>query len=95
MNDYDIIIGPVDTEKTNIQKEELNKVTFEVAPAANRVQVRKAVEKIFDVRVKSVKTLRVKGKIKRRGRILGKRKDWKKAIVTLQPGSRIRFFEGA
>lgn len=95
MNDYDIIIGPVDTEKTNIQKEELNKVAFEVAPAANRVQIRKAVEKVFDVRVKSVRILRVKGKVKRRGLVLGKRKDWKKAIVTLMPGSRIRFFEGA
>lgn len=95
MKDYHIIIGPVDTEKTNIAKEELNKVTFEVEPTANRVQVRKAVESIFDVRVKSVRTMRVKGKYKRRGRILGKRKDWKKAVVTLMPGSRIKFFEGA
>ncbi|MFP4193891.1 MAG: 50S ribosomal protein L23 [Desulfobacterales bacterium] len=95
MNDYSIIVGPVDTEKTNIEKEELNKVTLEVAPTANRVQIRKAVENIFDVRVRSVRTMRVKGKVKRRGRIVGKRKDWKKAIVTLMPGSRIRFFEGA
>lgn len=95
MNDYNIIIGPVDTEKTNIEKEEKNKVTFEVAPSANRVEIRKAVESIFDVRVRSVRTMRVKGKFKRRGRILGKRKDWKKAIVTLTPGSRIKFFEGA
>ncbi|MFP3998808.1 MAG: 50S ribosomal protein L23 [Desulfobacterales bacterium] len=95
MNDYSIIIGPVDTEKTNIQKEELNKVAFEVAPMANRVQIRKAVENIFDVRVRTVRIMRVKGKVKRRGRIVGKRKDWKKAIVTLMPGSRIRFFEGA
>ncbi|MFW6052527.1 MAG: 50S ribosomal protein L23 [Desulfosalsimonas sp.] len=95
MNDYSIIIGPVDTEKTNIQKEELNKVTFEVDPTANRVQIRKAVENIFDVRVKSVRTMMVKGKVKRRGRIAGKRKDWKKATVSLMPGSRIRFFEGA
>ncbi|MFP3980841.1 MAG: 50S ribosomal protein L23 [Desulfobacterales bacterium] len=95
MNDYNIIIGPVDTEKTNIQKEEQNKVTFEVLPTANRVQIRKAVESIFDVRVKTVRTMHVKGKFKRRGRILGKRKDWKKAIVTLMPGSRIKFFEGA
>lgn len=95
MNDYDIIIGPVDTEKTNVEKEEKNKVTFEVAPSANRVEIRKAVESIFDVQVRSVRTMRVKGKFKRRGRILGKRKDWKKAIVTLVPGSRIKFFEGA
>lgn len=95
MNDYSIIIGPVDTEKSNIQKEELNKVAFEVAPMANRVQIRKAVENIFDVRVRTVRTMRIKGKVKRRGRIVGKRKDWKKAIVTLMPGNRIRFFEGA
>lgn len=94
MRDYDIIIGPVDTEKTNLQKEMLNKVTFEVADAANRVQIRNAVEKIFDVQVASVRTVRVKGKIKRRGRILGKRKDRKKAVVTLMPGHRIKFFEG-
>lgn len=94
MKAYDIILGPVDTEKSNIQKETLNQVTFEVAPRANRVEIRKAVESIFDVDVKSVKTLRVKGKIKRRGRILGKRKDRKKAVVTLMPGSRIKFFEG-
>ncbi len=95
MKDYSIIIGPIDTEKTNVEKEEKNKVTFEVAPSANRVEIRKAVESIFDVKVRSVRTMRVKGKFKRRGRILGKRKDWKKAIVTLMPGSRIKFFEGA
>lgn len=95
MKDYSIIVGPVDTEKSNLQKEELNKVTFEVANTANRIQIRKAVQNIFDVQVASVRTVRVKGKFKRRGRILGKRKDWKKAIVTLMPGQRIKFFEGA
>ncbi len=94
MKDYEIILGPVDTEKGNIQKEELNKLTFEVAKSANRVQIRKAIESVFDVKVASVRTLNVKGKIKRRGRILGKRKDWKKAVVTLVPGHRIKFFEG-
>ena len=52
-------------------------------------------EKIFNVRVAAVNTQHVRGKIKRRGRIVGKRKDWKKAIVTLMPGERIEFFEGA
>ncbi len=94
MKDYEIILGPVDTEKGNIQKEELNKLTFEVAKTANRVQIRKAIESVFDVKVASVRTLNVRGKIKRRGRILGKRKDRKKAIVTLVPGHRIKFFEG-
>ena len=58
------------------------------------MEIRKAVEKIFDVEVKSVRTMHVKGKVKQRGRIIGQRKNWKKAIVTLMPGSRIRFFEG-
>lgn len=94
MREYEVIKGPVDTEKTNLQKEMLNKVAFEVAPSANRVEIRKAIESIFDVRVASVRTVQVKGKKKRRGRIIGKRKDWKKAIVSLAPGQRIKFFEG-
>lgn len=94
MNQYDIIKRPVVSEKTNIQKEEFNQVTFEVDKRANRVEIARAVEKIFKVKVANTRTAHVKGKIKRRGRILGKRKDWKKAIVTLMPGERIDFFEG-
>lgn len=92
---YDIIRRPLITEKTSIQKEEANQVTFEVDRGANRVEIRRAVEKIFKVQVLSVRTMQVKGKVKRRGRIMGKRRDWKKAIVTLVPGERIDFFEGA
>ncbi len=95
MIDYDIIRRPVITEKTNIQKDEYNQVTFEVDPRANRIEVQRAVEKIFNVKVDSISTMNVKGKVKRRGRITGKRRDWKKAIVTLMPGERIEFFEGA
>jgi len=91
---YDIIRCPIVTEKTTLQKELHNKVSFEVDRRANRVEIKKAVEKIFDVRVNDVRTLQVKGKVKQRGRIIGKRKDWKKAIVTLMPGERIEFFEG-
>jgi len=91
---YDIIRRPLVTEKTTLQKELHNKVSFEVDRRANRVEIKKAVEKIFDVRVNDVRTLQVKGKVKQRGRIIGKRKDWKKAIVTLMPGERIEFFEG-
>ncbi len=94
MKDYEIILGPVDTEKANITKEDLKKLTFEVAKTANRVEIRKAIESVFDVKVSTVRTLNVKGKMKRRGRILGKRKDRKKAVVTLMPGHRIKFFEG-
>ncbi|MGD9308680.1 MAG: 50S ribosomal protein L23 [Desulfosarcina sp.] len=94
MNQYEIIKRPVITEKTNIQKEENNQVSFEVTKDANRVEIARAVEKIFKVKVAKTRTVRVKGKRKRRGRILGKRKDWKKAIVTLMPGEHIDFFEG-
>ncbi len=94
MTPHDIIKRPVITEKTGIQKEEKNQVTFEVDRTANRIEIRKAVETIFNVRVAGVKTMQVKGKKKRRGRIMGKRKDWKKAIVKLMPGERIEFFEG-
>ena len=94
MREYRILKGPVNTEKTDIQKEKSNQVTFEVESGANRVEIKKAVEKIFNVRVKSVRTINVEGKIKRRGRIIGKRQDWKKAIITLMPGHRINFFEG-
>jgi large subunit ribosomal protein L23 len=95
MIDYDIIRRPVITEKTNIQKDEANQVTFEVDPRANRVEIKRAVEQIFNVKVADTRTMNVSGKIKRRGRILGKRRNWKKAIVTLMPGERIEFFEGA
>ncbi len=95
MIQYDIIKRPVISEKTNIQKEAANQVSFEVDRRANRVEIKRAIEKIFNVKVSSVQTLQVKGKVKRRGRIEGKRKDWKKAIITLLPGQRIDFFEGA
>ena len=94
MNQYDIIIKPLNTEKTNIQNEEENKVAFEVARNSNRLDIKKAVESIFKVTVNSVNTIQVKGKRKQRGKITGKRRDWKKAIVTLMPGNTIDFFEG-
>jgi large subunit ribosomal protein L23 len=94
MIDHDIIKRPLLTEKTNIQKEMYRQVTFEVDRRANSVQIKRAIENIFNTRVAGVRTMQVKGKVKRRGRILGKRKDWKKAIVKLMPGERIEFFDG-
>jgi large subunit ribosomal protein L23 len=91
---YNIIKRPVNTEKTNIQQEKANQVTFEVDRRANRVEIARAVEKAFKARVASVHTIQVKGKKKRMGRHLGKRRDWKKAVVTLMPGERIEFFDG-
>lgn len=95
MIQYDIIKRPLDTEKTNIQKERFHQLSFEVDRRANRIEIRKAIEKIFNVKVSGIRTMQIKGKSKKKGRIIGKRKDWKKAIVTLMPGERIDFFEGA
>lgn len=94
MIEYDILRGPVVTEKTTLQKELFNQVTFKVATDANRVEIKNAVEKAFNAQVKQVRTVQVKGKVRQRGRIIGKKKDWKKAVVTLMPGQRIDFFEG-
>ncbi len=95
MIQYEIIKRPLITEKTNIQKEIANQVTFEVDRRANRIEIKLAVETAFKVKVANIQTMQVKGKVKRRGRFVGKRRDWKKAIVTLMPGERIDFFEGA
>ncbi len=95
MMQYEIIKRPLITEKTNIQKEIANQLTFEVDRRANRIEIKRAIETAFKVKVAGVQTMHVKGKVKRRGRFAGKRRDWKKAIVTLMPGERIDFFEGA
>ena len=94
MNPYEIIKRPLITEKSTIQKEANNQLTFEVDRKANSVEIRHAVEKIFNVRVVRVRTMQTKGKVKRVGRTLGKRRDWKKAVVTLARGENIEFFEG-
>jgi len=91
---YDIIKRPLITEKTSIQKEASNQLSFEVERKSNRVEIKRSIEKIFNVKVIGLQTMQVKGKKKRRGRIVGRRRDWKKAIVTLGPGERIDFFEG-
>ena len=90
----EIIKRPLITEKTSIQKELYNQLTFEVDRRANRIEIKRAIETVFNVRVSGVKTVQVTGKIKKRGRIVGKRRNWKKAIVRLMPGERIDFFEG-
>ena len=91
----DIIIRPLMTEKSMRQKEELNTVTFRVRPDANKVEVRTAVEQVFNVKVADVRTASFEGKLKRMGKHVGRRVDWKKAIVTLQPGHKIELVEGA
>ena len=95
MNYHDLIIKPLITEKTTIQKEVANQVSFEVDRRANRIEIKRSIENLFDVKIAKARTMQMNGKTKRRGRFVGKRRDWKKAIVTLMPGERIDFFEGA
>ena len=85
---FDIIIAPVVTEKCNALIQE-NKYTFRVAPDAGRIEIGKAVEELFNVKVKSVNVMNYQGKRKRAGRSLkeGRRPDWKRAVVTLAEGS--------
>lgn len=93
MNPHDIILRPVITEKSMQQLAD-NKYTFLVHPRANKTQIKKAVEQIFNVRVSKVNTVRVRGKLRRVGRFAGYQPDAKKAIVTLAEGHRIKeFFE--
>jgi large subunit ribosomal protein L23 len=92
---YDIIRVPRITEKGTRLREKSNVLTFEVRTDANKVQVRKAIEGIFKVKVVDVTTVNIAGKQKRMGMRQGRRSDWKKAYVTLKPGEKIDIFEGA
>jgi large subunit ribosomal protein L23 len=89
----EIILQPVMTEKSMLLKERNNQVTFWVHPEANKIEIKKAVEAIFNVKVEKVQTIRVKGKPKRIWRYQGQRPLRKKAIVRLAPGETIEFFE--
>ena len=91
---HKIIRRPLITEKSTIQKEMNNQLAFEVDRRANKIEIKKAVESIFKVQVEDVRTQNYQGKIKRLGRNTGRRRHWKKAIVTLKPGQKIEFFEG-
>jgi len=91
---HDIIVRPVITEKTSAQMER-NQYTFEVHPKANKIQIKQAVQEVFKVKVLKVNTVKVHSKPKRMGAFIGRSRSWKKAIVTLAPGERIEFFEGA
>jgi large subunit ribosomal protein L23 len=90
-----VLVRPLMTEKTMQQKEALNTVTFRVRPDANKVEIRAAVESVFNVKVTAVRTAAYEGKLKRMGRFQGRRADWKKAVVTLAPGHKIDLVEGA
>jgi large subunit ribosomal protein L23 len=89
---YEIIRKPLITEKANELKEEAQVVTLEVARTANKIEIKQAVEKAFDVKVKSVNTMQFRGKVKRVGHSLGQRNNWKKAYVTLEEGHNVDFY---
>ena len=94
MDIYQVIKEPRITEKANIQKEDTNQVTFKVHKKANKVEIRQAVETFFKTKVLYVRTMNVRGKRRRMGKTVGKKSDWKKAVVRLAPGENIEFFEG-
>ena len=95
MSNFNLLKRPLLTEKTTLQHEFNNQVAFMVDKNANKTQIRETIEKAFKVKVLEVKTSNVKGKPKRLGRHLGKKADWKKAIVKLKEGDKIEYFEGA
>lgn len=93
-NPRDIIVKPLITERSMADAEE-KKFTFKVDKRANKIEIKNAVESIFEVKVEKVTTMNMKGKLKRTGRFVGRRSNWKKAIVKLTPESKgIQFFEG-
>ena len=94
MNLHQIIRKPLVTEKSNIGREERNVVTLAVDPRANKYEIARAVEELFDVSVLEVRTMRMPRKSRRVGRFLGRKPEWKKALVRLAEGQSIEFFEG-
>ena len=93
MNIYDVIKKPLITEKTTVAKDEKNVIAFVVNGAANKIEIKAAVEKLFNTQVASVNTVNVAGKTKRTRQGVGKRSNWKKALVTLKEGQNVDFFE--
>ena len=94
MHSLSILRRPIITEKSTLLQDQ-GKYAFEVAPKANKQEVREAVERAFDVNVSAVNIVRTRGKLKRRGSRLVATRSWKKAIVTLKSGQKIELFEGA
>jgi large subunit ribosomal protein L23 len=92
----DVIRRPLITEKTTILREDGLTLVLQVATGANKVQIRQAVEQLFGSKVAAVRTTSVRGKLKRQGRFVGRRSDWKKAYVRLKDGEKLpEFIEGA
>jgi large subunit ribosomal protein L23 len=94
MNVHQVIRRPLQTEKSMIGRDELNLATFEVDLRANKLEIKHAIEELFDVQVTNVRTMRQQGKKRRVGRVVGRKPAWKMAIVELAEGHSIEFFEG-
>jgi len=92
MNSFDVIRRPLVTEKGVAKKDDERTLCFEVAPGANKTQVKSAVEKLFKVKVEEVRTANFEGKLRRRGRFAGYRSEWKKAYVRLKQGEKVPDF---
>lgn len=92
MNIYEVIRRPLVTEKGVTAKDEHRTLCFEVAQDANKTQVKQAVERMFKVKVAEVRTANLEGKMRRRGRFVGYRRDWKKAYVKLKDGEKVPDF---
>lgn len=93
-SEYQVIKRPLLSEKGTELQGKNNQVLFAVDPRANKAEIKQAVEKLFKVKVTDVHTMRYRGKVKTRGRIVGQRPNWKKAVVTLAEGQTIQIFEG-
>jgi large subunit ribosomal protein L23 len=91
----DVIQAPLISEKGTQRTESANQVLFKVRPDANKIEVKQAIEMLFKVKVVQVRMARYLGKVRRIGRNMGRRSDWKKAYVTLKDGDKIDFFGGA
>jgi large subunit ribosomal protein L23 len=89
---FNIVVRPLVTEKGTFQAQARNAYPFEVAPGATKAQIKQAIEKIYDVKVKEVRTANRKGKPRRTGRTFGKTRHWKKAVVVLHEEHRIDLF---
>ncbi len=95
MKDYtQIIQRPIVTEKGTMLRQESNQIVFAVRKDANKIEIKKAVEELFNVHVEDVKTMNINGKSKRWGMHNYRRSDWKKAIVKLKAGESVEFYEG-
>jgi large subunit ribosomal protein L23 len=93
MNAQQVVIKPLVTERSMVMRDDENKYAFQVHLRATKPQIRKAVEELFEVRVVAVSTMNVLGKTKRLGRSVGRRSNWKKAIVTVAEGQKIEIYD--